>query len=91
MDLPSDVQTVLTQLFEAGEQAVQAGEYETARKTVRTAATVSRNKLPNGTLRAQLLHGCDSVCTALDGNREVHDDLASEYLRAMRRRLPEAG
>jgi len=87
-DLPSDVHAVLTQLLEEGETAVTSAEFETARQTVSTAATVSRNKLPDGDLRAQLLHGCEQVQTALND----HDpDAAAEYLRAMNRRLAAAG
>ncbi|EMA23980.1 MULTISPECIES: hypothetical protein [Haloarcula] len=83
-DLPSDVHAVLTQLAEEGETAIIAAEYHTARQTVATAETVSRNKLPECDLRSRLLHGCEQVRTALDSD---HPDAAAEYLRAMNRRL----
>jgi len=83
-DLPSDVYAVLTQLAEEGETAISAAEFDTARQTVATAETVSRNKLPECELRSQLLHGCEQVCTALDAD---NPDAAAEYLRAMERRL----
>lgn len=83
-DLPSDVHAVLTQLAEEGESAIIEAEFDTARQTVVTAETVSRNKLPECDLRSQLLHGCEQVHTALDND---HPDAAAEYLRAMERRL----
>ena len=83
-DLPSDVRAVLTQLVEEGKAAVVSSEFDTARQTVSTAETVSRNKLPESELRAQLLHGCERVSAALDDDRP---DAAAEYLRAMARRL----
>ena len=86
-DVPSDVQSVLTQLFDEGETAIVQGEYETARQTVRTARTVSRNKLPDGDLRTQLLHGCDQVTDLLTPADGIESDIAAEYLRAMERRL----
>ncbi|KZX47243.1 hypothetical protein [Haloarcula sp. K1] len=83
-DLPSDVHAVLTQLADEGETAIIAAEFDTARQTVATAETVSRNKLPECDLRSRLLHGCEQVYTALDND---HPDAAAEYLRAMNRRL----
>ncbi|WP_058994268.1 hypothetical protein [Haloarcula sp. CBA1127] len=86
-DLPSDVHAVLTQLVEEGETAISDAEFDTARQTVATAETVSRNKLPDCELRSQLLHGCEQVHSALDTD---HPDAAAEYLRAMNRRLAAA-
>jgi len=86
-ELPSDVRAVLTQLFEEGETAIRSAEFETARQTVGTAETVCRNKLPEGDLRSQLLHGCDRVAVALDSTEGRNPDTAAEYLRAMGRRL----
>ncbi|WP_336336664.1 hypothetical protein [Haloarcula brevis] len=83
-DLPTDVHAVLTQLVEAGETAVVSAEFDTARRTVATAETVSRNKLPESELRAQLLHGCERARSTLADDRP---DAAAEYLRAMTRRL----
>jgi len=82
--VPSDVHAVLTQLVEEGETAVTSAEFDTARQTVTTAETVSRNKLPECDLRAQLLHGCEQVHTALNNDCP---DAAAEYLRAVGRRL----
>lgn len=86
-DIPSDVDAVLRQLFEEGETAVLAGEFETARQTVETAETVCRNKLPAGTLRARLIHGCGRVQASLEPAEDINPDTAAEYLRAMGRRL----
>ena len=83
-DPPSDVQAVLSQLVDAGETAIRSGELETARQTVTSAETVSRNKLPEGDLREQMIHGCSQVTVALD---EGLPETAAEYLRAMGRRL----
>lgn len=89
-DLPSDVRAVLTQLFDETEAAIRAGEFDTARRTVATAATVSRNKLPAGELRAILLHGCAEVTAAIETDGDVASDVAVEYVRAMTQRLPES-
>ena len=86
-DLPSDVQTVLSQLFEETETAIRAGEFDTARRTVATATRVSRNKLPAGELRATLLHGCGEVTEALAPEDDVDSEVAAEYVRAMAQRL----
>ncbi|MDQ2073384.1 hypothetical protein ACODNH_08120 [Haloarcula sp. NS06] len=83
-DLPSDVHAVLTQLVDEGESAISGAEFDTARQTVASAETVSRNKLPECELRSQLLHGYEQVRTALDND---DPDAAAEYLRAMNRRL----
>ena len=87
-DVPSDVRAVLSQLFDETETAILAGEFDTARQTVETATTVSQNKLPEGELRAQLLHGCNEVTAAIAPEDGVESDVAVEYVRAMARRLP---
>lgn len=89
-DLPSDVLSVLKQLLSEGQTAIRAGDIDTAREIVETTATVSRNKLPDGELRGQLLHGCGEVTEALTPTGDVEADVAAEYLRAMARRLPGA-
>ena len=89
IDLPSDIHAVLTQLLEESERAVATGECETARRAVGTVRTVSRTKLPDGELRAQLLHGSNRVHTALRTDTEPNSELVAEYLRAMLRRLEE--
>jgi len=88
-DVPSDVHAVLTQLFEETETAIRAEEYETARQTIETATTVSRNKLPESDLRAQLLHGCAEVTAEIGAEDGVKYAVAVEYVRAMVERLPE--
>ncbi|MBX0285144.1 hypothetical protein EGH22_02300 [Halomicroarcula sp. F28] len=90
-DLPSDVHAVLSQLLEETETAIQAGEFETARRTIDTATTVSQNKLPESDRRAQLLHGCGAVTDAIAPADGVDADVAVEYVRAMAQRLPESG
>jgi len=87
-DLPPDVGDTLAQLFEEGQVAIDEGEYETARQTVSTAETVATNKLPAGSLRERLLHGCARVTRLLDPAEEVEAEAAAEYLAAMSRRLP---
>lgn len=88
-DVPSDVDVVLTQLLDETETAIQAGEFETARQTMETATTVSRNKLPEGELRAQLLHGCGEVTAVIAADDDVESAVAIEYVRAMDQRLRE--
>ena len=88
-DVPSDVHTVLAQLLDETETALRTGEFDTARRTVETATTVSRNKLPESELRAQLLHGCGEVTAAIAPEDGVESDIAVEYVRAMAQRLPE--
>ena len=88
-DVPSDVRAVLTQLFEEGVTAVEAGDYGTARQVTETARTVCRTKLPVGQRRSRLLHGCDRVLASLGRADGVDADTSAEYLRAMARRLPD--
>ena len=88
-DVPSDVQSVLTQLFEETETAIRADDFDTARQTIETATTVSRNKLPEGDLRAWLLHGCGEVLAAITLENGVESDVAVAYVQAMVRRLPD--
>lgn len=86
-DLPSDVHAVLTQLLDETETAVTTGALGTARLTITTAETVCRNKLPEGDLRSQMLHGCGRVTVALEPTDGVDTEMAAEYCRAMSRRL----
>ena len=89
-DVPTDVQSVLAQLLKETESALRKGEIQTARQTIDTAQTVSRNKLPKGDLRGQLLHGCGEVRATLEPDDGVESDIAAEYVRAMAQRLPES-
>jgi len=89
-DVPSDVQAVVIQLLDETDTALRAGEFQTARRAIDTVETVSRNKLPAGELRGQLLHGCAAALTALESDDSNDADLAAEYVRAMTQRLPEA-
>ncbi len=87
-DIPTDVQDTLAQLFEECATALEAGDLDTARETASSARSVATNKLPGGDLRDHLLHGCDRVEALLDPDEEVEADAATEYVAAMRRRLP---
>ena len=84
--LPPDVYAVLDQLLDEATVAVQAGEYDTARSAVDSAATVTENKVPPGRQRALLEHCCETVRELL-GADEIEDALVSEYLRATGDRL----
>jgi hypothetical protein len=87
-DLPADVRAVLEQLFAEAETAFRDGEPQVALSAVDTASTVARYKLPEGVLRAHLLHGCEQVEAATaDENGTV---VAAEYVAAMARRLADA-
>jgi hypothetical protein len=99
-DPPADVLAVLAQLFAEGQASLTDGDVDTAREAVTSAETVVTNKLPEGDLRGQLLHGCGQANALLDpetggegeGPEEtdgVEPDAAAEYLAAMERRLPE--
>jgi len=91
-DIPADVQDTLVQLFEECGTALEAGDLRMAREAAASARSVATNKLPEGDLRAHLLHGCDRVEALLDPEEEeVEADAAGEYVAAMRRRLPGEG
>ncbi|ERH09589.1 MAG: hypothetical protein J07HX64_01348 [halophilic archaeon J07HX64] len=87
-DVPPDVEAVLTQLFEEAQKEFESGDPETGVEAVTSAATVVRTKLPEGELRAQMLHGCERVeaLAGEGGNTAV----AAEYVAATERRLDEA-
>ena len=84
--LPPDVFAVLDQLLEEAGVAVSAGEYDTARSAVDSAATVTENKVPPGLQREILEHCCATVTDLLAAD-EIEDELIREYLRATRERL----
>jgi len=87
-DLPTDVRTVLSQLFAEGRRALADGDAATARESVTSAAAVVRNKLPDGEFKRELRHGCERVVDLLDAGDEPADaEVAAEYLAAMERRL----
>ncbi len=98
-DPPADALAVLAQLFAKGQEALADGDVDTARDTVTSAEEVATNKLPEGDLRGQLLHGCGQTLALLDPEANsgddgdddpgVEPDAAAEYLAAMERRLPE--
>jgi len=88
-DVPADVSAALAQLFEEGQQALEDGDRETCRQTVESAESVATNKLPEGELRGQLLHGCERVHHLLDPETEEDPEVAIEFLTAMQRRLPD--
>lgn len=84
-DLPADVTSALTQLIVGARTAIREGKPDEAVDAVDTAATVATNKLPPGDRRETILYGCSRV-------RDLAADdppVATEYLEAMRRRLPE--
>ncbi|MFC7136815.1 hypothetical protein [Halobaculum litoreum] len=83
-DLPADVEAALTQLVEAARDAVRDGRTDDALAAVDTARTVASNKLPAGDRRDRLVHGCDRVADLAADDPAV----ATEYLAALRRRLP---
>jgi len=86
-DLPTDVRSVLTQLFATARSALDAGDVETAREAVGSAETVVTTKLPEGDRRDRLAHGCERVETLLADEPDTAG--AAAYLAAMEARLPD--
>ncbi|PSQ30494.1 hypothetical protein BRD06_01900 [Halobacteriales archaeon QS_9_67_15] len=86
-DLPTDVRTVLEQLFTEGRRALEADDLDTARESVTSAQSVAANKLPESELRGELLHGCERIAALLDADGDTEPAAAAEYLAAMERRL----
>jgi len=85
-DVPADVGAVLAQLFGGASDAFERGDAETGVAAVTSAASVARHKLPAGTLRERLLHGCERAeQAAVEGDLTV----AAEYAASMARRLAE--
>jgi len=83
-EMPADVRSSLGQLLEEARIAATAGDSETAEALIESAHTVATNKLPEGTRRDRLRHGCLFASEALpDGT------LAAAYIAAMERRLPD--
>ncbi len=85
-DVPPDVEAVLSQLFAEAREAFENGDVETGLAAVTTAATVATNKLPEGTLRGELRHGCQRTQAAVS-EEEENVAVAVEYLTVMRSRL----
>jgi hypothetical protein len=79
--LPPDVHQTLTQLLDNAGEALERGEFETARRTVETAAVVTENKVPAGETKARLQHGYRELEPLLADEPVV----AGEYLRLMRK------
>jgi hypothetical protein len=88
-DLPADVRDTLAQLFAECGTALEEEDIATARETIDSARTVATNKLPEGEVRAHILHGCGRVAKLLDPDDDIEADAAGEYVAAMQRRLPE--
>jgi len=86
-DLPTDVRTVLDQLFTEGQRALEAEELDTVREAVTSAKSAITNKLPESELRTELLHGCERIAVLLDAEGDAEPAVAAEYLAAMERRL----
>jgi hypothetical protein len=82
------VRSVLGQLFSAATAALEDGDADTARSAVTSARTVATNKLPPGSLRARLRHGCRRAVAAIDG--DAPPAVAAEYCRAMARAVDAA-
>lgn len=75
--LPPDVHQTLTQLLDSARDAVDRGEFETARRSVQTAAVVTENKVPPGETKDRLQHGYRELEPLLADEPVV----AAEYLR----------
>jgi len=89
VDIPADVESVLTQLLGEAREAFERGDVETGVSATTSAASVARNKLPDGRLRGRLLHGCqraEAVATTDDDDAGV----AAEYIASMEQLLTEA-
>ena len=83
-DVPTDVETVLTQLFAAGQDAIDEGNIDTCRQVVGSVESVATNKLAEGKRKERLVHGCERVRKLL---AEEEYTVAAEYLRAMDEQL----
>jgi hypothetical protein len=79
-DLPADVRDTLVQLFAEAGEAAREGRAETALAAL---STVVENKVPEGDLKRQLVHGCERARTTAEAEPLV----AAEYCVAMRERL----
>lgn len=86
MDVPTDVESVLSQLLRAARDAFENGDGETGVAAITSAATVASNKLPESTLREQVVHGCErAAAVAEDGEMQA----AAEYAASIERLLAE--
>lgn len=90
-DVPTDVRTVLGQLFAEAQRALERGDTGTARESVTSAEAVVVNKLPAGELSGELRHGCERTRALLDAEADPKPEAAAGYLAAMERRLPGGG
>lgn len=88
VDIPADVESVLTQLLGEAREAFERGDTETGVSATTSAASVARNKLPEGRLRGRLLHGCQRA----EAVATTDDDagVAAEYVASMEQLLTEA-
>ena len=83
--LPPDVHQTLTQLLDSAGDAVDRGEFQTARESVETAAVVTANKVPPGETKKRLEHGFRELEPLLADEPVV----AREYLRLVRETVEE--
>lgn len=83
-EIPADVQASLGQLLTEAREYATAGDSDTAASLLESAHTVVTNKLPEGTRRERLQHGCLRADEALPDGA-----LAAAYIAAMEQRLPE--
>ncbi|MXR50356.1 hypothetical protein GRX03_01875 [Halovenus sp. WSH3] len=79
-DVPTDVQTVLSQLLTASRKALDSGDTETCRRTISSVQSVATNKLPESERRARLRHGCERVQDLIGGDEAA---AARAYVVAM--------
>jgi hypothetical protein len=79
-DVPTDVETVLAQLFAAGQDALADDDIDTCRQVIGSAESTAANKLADGERKKRLVHGCERVRALLE---EGENETAAEYLRAM--------
>jgi hypothetical protein len=86
-DVPSDVESVLTQLLAEAQVAVGERDHEAARAAVDTVDEVATNKLPEGEPRRRLRHGCGRVEELLDTDDTDDTAAAAAYLSSMERRV----
>jgi len=89
VDVPADVESVLTQLFGEAAAAFESGDTKTGVAAVTSAATVATNKLPEGNLREQVLHGCERTEELATADDEPA--VAAEYATLLEQRVTTAG
>ncbi|MFC7068349.1 hypothetical protein [Halobaculum lipolyticum] len=82
--LPTDGEASLARLVESARTALREGRTDDALAAVERADAVAADELPEGDRRDRIRHGCARVADLAADDPPV----ASEYLDAIRRRLP---